>query len=102
MYVNDNIVNIIKNILPNSRIILFGSRANKKNDSLSDYDFLLISKNNYSLLQRRMYERRIRKALAESNIPADIIIQTEKDVKYYINKNGSIINIAMNTGIEIK
>ena len=53
------------NILPDSRIILFGSRGRGDFDKRSDYDIIVISKQNLDVKEKHEYGNRIRKQLSE-------------------------------------
>lgn len=79
---NSNTLSIIKEvanrILPNSKILLFGSRARK--DNSSDYDFLIITKETIDIQRKRTLKSLLRKELAQLKIPADILIQSEEEV----------------------
>ena len=78
-------ISIIRNsvisLFPDCRVILFGSRARMDNSTESDYDFLIITKNAIDIRKRRFYKSLLRKQLAKHKIPADIIIQSEKEVQ---------------------
>ena len=81
---NQNIISIIKRIsrkyLPDSKIILFGSRARNENKIDSDYDFLIITNEILDIEKKREIKSKIRKELASYKIPIDILIQTEEEV----------------------
>jgi predicted nucleotidyltransferase len=63
------------------RIILFGSRA--RGDFLrdSDFDFLIITTDNFDFKEKMRIAAAIRKKLAELYINADIIINSEEEVE---------------------
>jgi predicted nucleotidyltransferase len=52
---------IANRIIPNSRILLFGSRARRDNSSDSDYDFLVITKDTVDIRQKRTLKSLMRK-----------------------------------------
>lgn len=87
------------NVLPDSRIILFGSRSKGDFDKRSDYDIIVISKQNLDIREKHEYGNRIRKQL--SKIPIDIIVKTEEDINYYKDKIGSVVRIAISQGINL-
>ncbi len=88
-------------LLPDCRILLFGSRARKDNVKYSDYDFLIITKENIEISQKRNYKSQIRKILAQQKIPADILIQSESEVEIKKSIIGHIIRQAVKEGIII-
>ena len=98
-------ITIIKEIVlqffPAGKIILFGSRAKGNFSEDSDYDFIIITEKNISVIEKRNFQAQIRKKLAEHKIPADIIIQNKSDVKIKENIKGHIIRQAVKEGIEL-
>jgi len=88
-------------ILPDSRVILFGSRGNGTFDARSDYDILIISKTPLDVKTKRQYQGRIRKKLACLGIPADVLVKTETDVSYFKDKIGSILRTAVTEGVAL-
>lgn len=101
----NNSLQIIKNstseLLPDSRIILFGSQARQDNSENSDYDFMIITKNSFDIQQKRFYQSLLRKKLASYKIPADIFIQSEEEVKIKKNITGHIVREILKEGIAI-
>ena len=102
---NKDTLNIIrkstKGILPDSKILLFGSRARKDNSIDSDYDFLVITKKSVDIHQKRLYKSQLRKELAKYKIPADILIQSEAEVEVKKEITGHIIKEILKEGISI-
>jgi len=90
---------IVGNILPDSQIILFGSRVRGNFDNKSDYDILVVVKKNLSIKGKRQYASLIMKELAD--LPLDVIVKTEEDINYYQDKIGSITREAMLEGIRV-
>jgi predicted nucleotidyltransferase len=74
--------------ISSKKVILPGSRARGDSNRYSDYDILIITEN-------------IRDSLVKIQIPSDIIIKSEKEVKYYRDKIGSIVREALREGIVI-
>ena len=102
MDIDENLLKIkavIKSIFPDSRIILFGSRARKVFDNQSDYDILVVVKQNLRIKEKRQYESVIRKKL--NFIPLDIIIKTEEEIAYFLDKIGSVTREAMKYGVNL-
>lgn len=100
---NSEAIKIIKDstdsLMPDSRILLFGSRARNENTEDSDYDFLIITKNTIETQEKRNYKSILRKLLAKHKIPADILIQSEDEVKKKKRITGHIINSILTEGI---
>jgi hypothetical protein len=102
---NKEILNIIKQqislILPNSKILLFGSRARNENTSESDYDILVITDKTISPDVKRELRTKIRKTLISFNILSDILIQSEQEISIKKQLTGHIIKNAIAEGVEI-
>ena len=102
---NKDTLNIIrestKEILPDSKVLLFGSRARKDYSIDSDYDFLVITKKSVDIRQKRLYKSQLRKELAKYKIPADILIQSEAEVEVKKEIIGHIIREIVKEGISI-
>ena len=93
--------NSVISLFPDCRVILFGSRARMDNSTESDYDFLIITKNAIDIRKRRFYKSLLRKQLAKHKIPADIIIQSEKEVQKKKEITGHIIKEVIKEGIAL-
>ena len=92
---------LINELLPDSRIILFGSRAKKDYSNDSDYDLMIVTKDTLDIKQKRDYQALLRKKLAKHKIPADILIQSEKEIKYKRKITGHIVREIMSKGISL-
>jgi len=92
---------VIKFYLPEADIIMFGSRARGDNQPYSDYDFLIISRENLDDQQRLYFQALIRKSLAEKFILADIIIYSRIGIEKKRNLPGHIVRSAMKEGVHV-
>ena len=97
--------NIIKStvaqILPHSRIILFGSRARGDDHRDSDYDLLVVIDEKLSPVDKMPYRTNIRKQLLSQNIFSDILIQSESEIQEKKELPGHIIKSILEEGIEL-
>jgi predicted nucleotidyltransferase len=82
-------------------IILFGSRAKRKETKYSDWDILVVVKENMSLLEKRKFAKKIREKLAEDYISCDLIIRSEQEIGYYKDFIGTVTREAIREGIII-
>jgi len=100
-----NCIRIIKKcvneLLPESRLVLFGSRARRDNSSSSDYDFLIITKELLAMSKKRFLKATLRKRLAAFKIPADILIESEQEISLKKELAGHIVRTALNEGVAI-
>lgn len=102
---NSDSFSIIKDtarkILPDCRILLFGSRARKDHTTDSDYDFLVITKETIDIRTKRVLKSMMRKELARYKIPADILIQSENEINLKKEITGHILKRVLKEGIAL-
>ena len=91
----------IYEILLNSRILLFGSRARKDNTNDSDYDFLVITRETLDIHKKRTLSSMMRKELARFKIPADILIQSEDESNLKKEVTGHILKQVLREGVAL-
>lgn len=82
-------------------IILFGSRARNEHTQNSDYDLLIILKEEKSIIELRKIQSEIRTKLAINNIDADVLVKTKYIIDEYKNKKGNVIYNALQEGVRI-
>jgi len=82
-------------------ILLFGSRATGKYDKYSDWDFLIVVKENMTLTRKREVAHKIRKRLAEFYMPCDVLVRLEKEVEERKNVIGSIIKSVIKESVPL-
>jgi len=92
---------IIITIIPDSKIILFGSRARRDNNQESDYDLLVITRKVFALQEKRILKSLIRKELAKIKIPADVLIQSEDEINSKKEITGHILKKVLQDGIAL-
>lgn len=76
------------------KIIVFGSRARGDYNKNSDWDFLVISRQELPIKQKHHLIGRIKRQLAKLNIPNDIIIQSRRKFESQKNFPGNISYVA--------
>ncbi len=92
----------VKSYLPESKILLFGSRARGEGDQESDYDLLIVTADTLAPRIKMNWENKIRKALVFSlKAPFDVIIESENEISEKRNLTGHIIYYAMKEAVEI-
>jgi predicted nucleotidyltransferase len=91
----------INEFLPDSWVLLFGSRARHDNTPESDFDLMIITRDTYENKQLRLYKSLIRKKLAQNKIPADIMIQSQAEVNLKKEITGHIIKQILKEGIPL-
>ncbi|MBE2216894.1 MAG: nucleotidyltransferase domain-containing protein [Ignavibacteria bacterium] len=101
---NSRIRNIIESNLNGytlEKIILFGSRANGSYDSDSDYDVLVIIKEEPDWITRENLCSEIRKIMAREDINIDLLVRSSSYVETIQYEQGNVINTAIEEGIEM-
>lgn len=102
---NDYNYSIIKNcileFMPGAGVKLFGSRANRTYDKLSDYDILVTAPGTLGTEEKTRLKKQIRKELALYGIAADVIVTSELETAMFRDFTNHIVNIANQTGISI-
>lgn len=98
------IKNIIMGVLnengfSDAEIILFGSRAKGDFRTHSDWDFLIVLKEQLDRKEKLDLVHKIGMALVEIYVPCDILIRSEDEVAKRKNVVGSVIRSATRTGV---
>jgi len=83
------------------QIILFGSRAKGNYSKFSDYDFLIITNETFTIREKMEIAKKVRMALAELYIHADVIINSEEEAEFKKNKIGYVTRYALKEGTVI-
>jgi len=96
------IKSIVGSLLPESRVLLFGSRAKGHADRESDYDLLIVTHRALAPREKMDWEGKIRKALVSAfKAPFDIIVESEKELNEKRNLTGHIIRYALEEAVEL-
>jgi len=82
-------------------IILFGSRARGDSSEKSDYDFMIVMKNNLITREKIKLSSLLRKKLAKKGIDADLVIKSKDELNDYKTKIGSVVREALKEGIPL-
>ncbi len=88
-------------ILPGCKVLLFGSRARQDFAIDSDYDFLVITQENFDIRKKRTLQAMLRRELAKFKIPADVLIQSEEEIKIKKEINGHILKQVLKEGVAL-
>ena len=98
----NTIKSTVNSFLPDSRVLLFGSRARGEAGSQSDYDLLVVTHDTLAPRVKMNWENKIRKALVYSlNAPFDVILQSQNEIDEKKDLAGHIVHYAMKEAIEI-
>ena len=98
----ETIKSAVRSILPDARVLLFGSRARGDFNKHSDYDVLVITKETISLRKKLDFRGEINKTLVNVlRAPVDVLLNSEEEINNKKNLPGHIVKCAMNEGIEL-
>lgn len=99
---NIKIKSIVQSILPEAKVILFGSHARGDNTIHSDYDLLLITKKQYSEREKLNWRGKINRLLVyELKSPVDVLLNSEEEISIKKNLPGHIVRWAIKEGVEL-
>jgi predicted nucleotidyltransferase len=98
------IKSVVKKVLENynlqlEKIILFGSRARKNQRKDSDWDILIVVKQDLNIQTKRKIFKEIIELLSYYLIPCDVIIKSSKEIEMYKDFYGTTTYEALKEGI---
>jgi len=102
--IKENVGNLLKEMLRGvnyKEIILFGSRARGDYSEKSDYDILIVMKNNLTIREKMELSSLLRKKLAKEGIDADLVIKSKEELNYYRTKIGSVVREVLKEGTRL-
>jgi predicted nucleotidyltransferase len=88
--------------VPNSRVLLFGSRARGEEDRFSDYDLLIITPQTFTPRENIKLSTLLSHAISKAlKIPVDILINSEDEVREKQELPGHIVRTVLREGIDL-
>ena len=98
----ETIKTTVHSIIPDARIILFGSMAKGTADKGSDYDLLIISKANIPKQEKSGWRCKFDTALVYAlDAPVDIVLNSEEEVERKKDLLGHVVKWAVSEGVEL-
>ena len=89
-------------LVPDARVLLFGSRARGDHHYNSDYDLLVITPKTFTPKQKINLSSQLDKAIVDAiNAPLDLLIVSEEEVREKQELPGHIIRSVMREGITL-
>ena len=96
------IKSVVHTYLPESRILLFGSRAKGNVNRNSDYDIIIVTNETFETKVKHAWKSKIHKTLVNVlELPFDILLNSEKEILYKKNLPGHLVRTIMKDAIEI-
>jgi predicted nucleotidyltransferase len=98
--ISNKIKEVVKSFFPEAKVLLFGSRARGDFNNDSDYDLLIIVKDEIPDREKITLGGRINEKLVKTlHAPFDVLLNSEKEVDIYKDLQGNIIRWALREGI---
>ncbi len=86
--------------LPESRVLLFGSRARGDGDRFSDYDLLIITQQTFTPREKIRLSTLLNHAINRAlKIPVDLLINSEEEVREKQDLPGHVVRTAIREGV---
>ncbi|MBI3511323.1 MAG: nucleotidyltransferase domain-containing protein [Bacteroidetes bacterium] len=103
---NAEVAQLIKStvlsLLPDARVLLFGSHARGDFNKSSDYDVLVITKENFKPHEKFTWRGKLNRALVYAlHAPVDVLVDSEEEVDSKKELHGHIIRYAIREAIEL-
>lgn len=100
--VQTTIKSTVHSIMPNARVLLFGSMARGDNNKDSDYDVLVIIPTTLPVREKLSWRSKIHNALVYTlDTPIDVLLNSEEEVRRKKAIFGHIIETAIEEGVEL-
>ena len=86
--------------LPGANVLLFGSRAKGTEDSQSDYDLMVITKQLFTQKEKMDWCCKMHKSIVKAiHAPVDLLLFSEDEIKQKRELPGHIVRSAINEGV---
>jgi len=100
--VYDTIRNTVQAYLPDARVLLFGSRARGDYDRHSDYDLLVVTKQELTQKEKLSWSSKMHRAIVKAiHAPIDLLLYTEEEISKKQELPGHIIRTAIREGVAL-
>lgn len=100
--IQDTIKITVHSLLPNARVLLFGSMARGDANADSDYDVLVIIPQTITPKDKIAWRSKIDVALVDAlNAPVDVLLNSEEEIERKIALTNNVIKSAIEEGFEL-
>ena len=90
-----------RSVIPDARVLLFGSHARGEAGSDSDYDVLVVTEESVDIRDKFALRTRIRKLLLERGIRCDVLIQSQQEIQTKKELPGHVVRSALREGVPL-
>ena len=98
----DAIRQTVRSILPDSRILLFGSHARGTQNKESDYDLLIITPELLTKKEKLSWSSQLHKSIVKAiHAPVDLLMFSEGEITEKQDLPGHIVQTAIREGIAL-
>ena len=100
--IQDTIKTTVRSMLPNARVLLFGSMARGDAKADSDYDVLVIIPKTIPMREKFNWRGKLNSALVHTlKAPVDVLLNSEEEITKKLELPGHIIRWAIKEGVEL-
>jgi predicted nucleotidyltransferase len=100
--IQDTIKSTVHSLLPDARVLLFGSMARGDGNADSDYDVLVIIPKTIPIREKYDWRGKLNEALVKAlKAPVDVLLNSEEELNKKIELPGHIIRWAVKEGVEL-
>jgi predicted nucleotidyltransferase len=100
--IQDTIKTTVRSMLPDARVLLFGSMARGDANEDSDYDVLVIIPKTIPLREKHDWRGKLNgKLVHELQAPVDVLLNSEEEIVMKKNVHGHIIQTAIEEAVEL-
>lgn len=93
----------VHSIIPDARVVLFGSMVRADNVKNSDYDLLIVTKDTIPAKEKINWMGKLHGALVHAlDAPVDVLLNSEEEVLEKKQLMGHVVRWAMKEGMELK
>jgi len=100
--IQNTIKTTVRSVIPDARVLLFGSMARGDANRDSDYDVLVIIPTTLPPREKISWKGRIHRALVYAlDAPVDVLLNSEEEIEWKSDVPGHIIRWALKEGVEL-
>lgn len=97
----ETIKRVVASVIPEGRILLFGSRARGDAHPASDHDLLILVKNPLSMPEKIRLSCTINRLLVREGLVCDVLLQSEQEARDKAVCTASIVREALREGVPV-